>query len=100
MLLYKGVDFCFCRNYKNNNNNNNNNKIIEVSLALAITLYLQLNTGSLRPGVPDSLFCVRMSQHGLGLKKEGKKQNIIDPVFNSSAVLFFITPCGCLTIVM
>jgi hypothetical protein len=28
-----------------------------------------------------------MSQHGLGLKKEGKKQNI-DPVFNSSAVLF------------
>jgi hypothetical protein len=30
-----------------------------------------------------------MSQHGLGLKKEGKKQNI-DPVFNSSAVLFII----------
>jgi hypothetical protein len=29
-----------------------------------------------------------MSQHGLGLKKEGKKQNI-DPVFNSSAVLFY-----------
>jgi hypothetical protein len=27
-----------------------------------------------------------MSQHGLGLEKEGKKQNI-DPVFNSSAVL-------------
>jgi hypothetical protein len=38
--------------------------------------------------VPDGLFCVRKSQHGLGLKKEGKKQNIIDPVFNSSAVLF------------
>jgi hypothetical protein len=44
-------------------------------------------TRSLRPGVPDSLFSVRMSRHGLGLKKEEKKQNI-DPVFNSSAVLF------------
>jgi hypothetical protein len=34
-----------------------------------------------------AFFVSRMSQHGLGLKKEGKKQNI-DPVFNSSAVLF------------
>jgi hypothetical protein len=52
-----------------------------------ITSIIYIHRVLLRPGVPDSLFCVRMSQHGLGLKKEGKKQNI-DPVFNSSAVLF------------
>jgi hypothetical protein len=50
---------------------------------------LVVDTGSLLgPGGPDSLFCVRKSQYGLGLKKEGEKQNI-DPVFNSSAVLFY-----------
>jgi hypothetical protein len=29
-----------------------------------------------------------MSQHGLGLKKEEKRKEKKDPVFNSSAVLF------------